>query len=91
MPTLNAPLKEGLASFAGPHPIVVARSVVAAHGTEARLLGHLEDPDGGGLRAPQDVRLVTGAALVVSGRLLLTDRLAGPATGTRLLDLLVNS
>lgn len=47
-PTLDAPLKEGLAALTGPHPVVVPRGIVTAHGTEPRLLGHLKAP---GLRA----------------------------------------
>lgn len=42
LPTLYAPLKEGLAALAGPHPVMVPRGIIAAHGTETHLFGHLK-------------------------------------------------
>ena len=41
--TLNAPLEKGLAALAGPHAVVVAGGVVAAHGAEV----HVGFPHGG--------------------------------------------
>lgn len=45
LPTLDAPLKEGLAALTGPHSVVVPRGIVTAHGTETHLFGHLK-PNG---------------------------------------------
>lgn len=71
LPTLDAPLKKGLAALAGPHPVVVPRGVVTAHGTETRLFGHLKAP-GSSSHLPHTVRFVTGATLLVSGDRLVT-------------------
>lgn len=77
-PTLDAPLKEGLAALTGPHPVVVPGGVVAAHGAEARVFGHLEPPGpGSGAQLPHAARLLPGAALLLPGGSLV----AGSATG----------
>ncbi len=54
LPTLDAPLKEGLAALAGPHPVVVPRGIVTAHGTETHLFGRLKPP-GSSPRLPHTV------------------------------------
>ncbi len=81
LPTLDAPLKKGLAALAGPHPVVVPRGIVTAHGTETHLLGHLKPTGpGSGPRLPDSVRVVSGATLVLPGNRLLIGQDAGPAT-----------
>lgn len=47
LPTLDAPLKEGLAALTGPHPVVVPRGIVTANGTEPHLFGHFKAPGPG--------------------------------------------
>lgn len=79
-PTLDAPLKEGLAALAGPHTVVVSGGVVAAHGTETHLLGHLEAGRSRSChRFPHPVRSVAGAALVLPGDRVLAGCDGGPA------------
>lgn len=71
--TLDASLKKGLAALAGPHAVVVAGSVVTAHGTETHVFGHLVTTGAGrGPRLPHAERVVAGAALILSGNWLPT-------------------
>lgn len=80
-PTLDAPLKEGLAALAGPHAVVVPRGVVAAHGAETHLLGHLKaGRPRSGHRLPHPVRPAAGAALLLPGDVVLAGRDAGPSS-----------
>lgn len=80
LPTLDAPLKEGLAALTRPYTVVVSGGVVTAHGTETHLLGHLK---AGRSRSnhcfPPSVRSVAGAALVLPGDWVLTGCNGRPA------------
>ena len=62
--TLDAPLEEGLAALAGPHPVVVAGCVVVTHGAEVHVgLAHRRGAD-----HFLSVLVCLGGALLVVGR-----------------------